>query len=240
MDADVIVVGAGLAGLRCARVLQDAGRQVVVLEAATHVGGRVTQRAASTGSSSTAASRSSTPPIPPSAAGWTWTRSRWGPSTPACWPARTPGSRVLADPRRTPRLGVGHPAQRLLDAGDVWGLGRWLAPSLARPQAAAAGPDTTLARAVGRPPPSTATCAGCSTASSPAWSWTPTAPRRRSSPGCCCAPSPSAGPGSPTAACGGSPSSSRRDWPTSARPCPSTRCAPRSPGWQAWTPPTAR
>ncbi len=40
-DADVIVVGGGLAGLSAARHLQDAGRAVVVLEAATEVGGRV-------------------------------------------------------------------------------------------------------------------------------------------------------------------------------------------------------
>src|SRR6476646_2117972 len=41
MRADVVVVGAGLAGLRCARVLQDAGRDVVVLESADEVGGRI-------------------------------------------------------------------------------------------------------------------------------------------------------------------------------------------------------
>ena len=40
VDADVVVVGAGLAGLRCAQVLAEGGRTVVVLEAADAVGGR--------------------------------------------------------------------------------------------------------------------------------------------------------------------------------------------------------
>ena len=41
MDADVVVVGAGLAGLRCAQALTQAGRDVVVLEASDVVGGRI-------------------------------------------------------------------------------------------------------------------------------------------------------------------------------------------------------
>ena len=41
MRADVVVVGAGLAGLRCAQVLAAAGRDVVVLEADDRVGGRI-------------------------------------------------------------------------------------------------------------------------------------------------------------------------------------------------------
>ena len=38
---DTLVVGAGLAGLRCATDLATAGRDVVVLEARDRVGGRV-------------------------------------------------------------------------------------------------------------------------------------------------------------------------------------------------------
>lgn len=41
MDADVVVVGAGFAGLSAARELTDAGRDVIVLEARDRVGGRV-------------------------------------------------------------------------------------------------------------------------------------------------------------------------------------------------------
>lgn len=40
-DVDVVVIGAGLAGLNCARTLVAAGRSVVVIEASDGVGGRV-------------------------------------------------------------------------------------------------------------------------------------------------------------------------------------------------------
>ena len=40
-ESDVVIVGAGLAGLRCASVREHAGLSVTVLEASDAVGGRV-------------------------------------------------------------------------------------------------------------------------------------------------------------------------------------------------------
>ncbi len=40
-NADVIVVGAGMAGLACASSLKKAGLHVIVLEASFHMGGRI-------------------------------------------------------------------------------------------------------------------------------------------------------------------------------------------------------
>ena len=37
----VIIVGAGISGLNCARILHRAGRRILVLEATDRIGGRV-------------------------------------------------------------------------------------------------------------------------------------------------------------------------------------------------------
>src|SRR5688572_6366721 len=48
-EADVLVLGAGIAGLGAARRLHEAGRRVLVLEARDRIGGRIfTQRGAET------------------------------------------------------------------------------------------------------------------------------------------------------------------------------------------------
>ena len=41
MDEDILIIGAGLAGLQCARLLTAAGCRVAVLEASDAPGGRV-------------------------------------------------------------------------------------------------------------------------------------------------------------------------------------------------------
>src|SRR3954470_423249 len=40
-DADVIIIGAGVAGMACAEILADAGKTVIMVEARHRVGGRI-------------------------------------------------------------------------------------------------------------------------------------------------------------------------------------------------------
>jgi glycine/D-amino acid oxidase-like deaminating enzyme len=149
VDADAIVVGAGLAGLRCARVLQEAGRHVVVLEAASHVGGRVTSE--SVDGFTVDRGFQVLNPAYPAVRRWVDLDALALGSFDAGVLVRTEaGMRVVADPRRTPSLAVATLRSGLLDVRDLWGLARWMAPSLVRPQRAAGGPDCSLAEALDR------------------------------------------------------------------------------------------
>ncbi|MEQ6901584.1 NAD(P)/FAD-dependent oxidoreductase [Nocardioides sp. YIM 152588] len=149
MDAEVLVVGAGLAGLRCAAELHGAGVDVRVLERADAVGGRVRTDVVD---------------------GYRCDRGfqLLNPAYPAVrryvdLPAlalrsfgagaivrREDGPVVVADPRREPRLLARTLRSGLLAPRELVALARWLGPTLARPHAHAgsgpgAGPDETLA-----------------------------------------------------------------------------------------------
>ena len=142
---DVVVIGAGLAGLRCAAELAERGRDVVVLEAADGVGGRqrtdhvdgftldrgfhVLNTAYPAVREAVDVGRLSVAAFP------TAVRVR-----------RSDGSlATLAHPLRHPGLLLATLASGLLTARDLAGLARWIAPMILRPRAAVAGPDRTLA-----------------------------------------------------------------------------------------------
>ena len=95
-DTDVVVIGAGLAGLGAAAALRAMGRSCVILEASGRVGGRAwTTNPAALGSASGstwARSGSTTPSTT------RWSRSPKRPATGCCAPTKSAPSAPMSAP----------------------------------------------------------------------------------------------------------------------------------------------
>ncbi|MFF9562269.1 FAD-dependent oxidoreductase [Leifsonia sp. NPDC014704] len=143
---DVIVIGAGLAGLRCAAELAARGREVVVLEASDRVGGRqrtdrvdgfTLDRGFHVLNTAYPAVRAAVDVDSLSVAAFpTAVRVR-----------RADGSMAtLAHPLRHPGLIPATLASGLVTPRDLVGLARWLGPMVLRPRSSVARPDRTVGR----------------------------------------------------------------------------------------------
>lgn len=144
MDADVIVIGAGLAGLQSARRLEAGGRTVMVVEAEDAVGGRVRTDAID-GFRCDRGFQLLNPAYPAvqrridvDALGL----QRFGVGA----IVRTGGRTVtLAHPLRHPRHLLATATSGLTPASDLLALARWLGPTLLRARTASRAPtDRTL------------------------------------------------------------------------------------------------
>lgn len=147
MDADVIVVGAGLAGLRCAVRLRELGRHVLVLEAAPEVGGRLrTDRIDGYLCDHGFAVIN---PAYPALRRWVDLAALDLRPFRAGLLVRTADQRrglaILADPRREPTLLPATLASGYLNPAQLGALARWVAPALGPIDSLLSSPDSTLA-----------------------------------------------------------------------------------------------
>ena len=141
---DVVVIGAGLAGLRCAAELAAHGREVVVLEAGDRVGGRQrTDRV--DGFTLDRGFHVLNTAYPAVRAAVDVHRLTVQAFPTAVRVRRADASVVtLAHPLRHPHLLPATLASGFLTPREVTGLLRWLGPIALRPRAAVTGPDRTI------------------------------------------------------------------------------------------------
>lgn len=148
MDADVVVVGAGIAGLECARLLHARGLAVRVLEAADVVGGRVrTDRV--DGFTLDRGFQLLNPAYPAVRQRVDVRALDLQAFLPGLAVRRDDRLAVLADPRRAPlRLGrtvLDGLRSGLLRPRELAALARWVAPAVGPVDRLLARPDATLA-----------------------------------------------------------------------------------------------
>ena len=142
-DADVLVVGAGLAGLACARTLERAGLSVIVVEAAGEVGGRMRTDLVD-GFLCDRGFQIVNPAYPALRRLVDLDALEIRSFDAGVAVRHDRGLAVLADPRREPRLLPATLRSGYLDVRELVALARWAAPAL-RPSQLTRGPDTTLA-----------------------------------------------------------------------------------------------
>ncbi len=144
MNADVIVVGAGIAGLRCATRLLELGHDVVVLERDDAVGGRVRTDVVD-GFRCDRGFQVLNPAYP--------AMKRWvdldaldlGSFRAGVLVRRRDGLAVVADPVREPRLLSATLRSGYVRPLELAALARWAARVMADPRAVKAQPDRALA-----------------------------------------------------------------------------------------------
>lgn len=143
MDADVIVVGAGLAGLRCADRLAEAGRAVVLVEREDVVGGR--QRTDEVDGFLLDRGFQVLNPAYPAVRRWVAVEDlALRPFGAGLLVRRERGLVELAHPLREPGRVLATLRSGLLDPRGLVALGRWAAPALLAPRRVTHGPDRTL------------------------------------------------------------------------------------------------
>ncbi len=152
LETDVVVVGAGLAGLRCANELTANGLDVRVLEAGDGVGGRVRTDEID-GFLCDRGFQLLNPAYPAVRRDVDVARLGLQSFTAGVAVRREGGLKVLADPRRAPTRLPASLTSGLLRPRELAGLARWIAPALVRPQRLADDPsadqsDTTLSESL--------------------------------------------------------------------------------------------
>jgi predicted NAD/FAD-binding protein len=144
MDCDVVIVGAGLAGLTCARELHRRGYDVRVLEAADRVGGRVTSERVD-GFTLDRGFQVINPAYPALQDLVDVDALRLQPFLPGVAVRRDDGLSVLADPRRAPRRIPATLRSGYLRPVELAALARWAAPALGPVRRLVERDDATLA-----------------------------------------------------------------------------------------------
>lgn len=140
---DVVVIGAGLAGLRCAIELAGSGRDVVVLEASDRVGGR--QRTYRVdGFTLDRGFHVLNAAYPALRTAVDVARLDVRPFPTAVRVVRDDGAVTLAHPLRHPQLLPATLASGLVSPRELSGLARWVGPVALRPEATLKRRDRTL------------------------------------------------------------------------------------------------